>query len=272
MRNLALATIASLLLVSAPFAGETEWQEVVPGVKLRLVSSGEVRADGATLFGLEIEMPDNTKTYWRVPGETGFPAELDFAGSDGVKSAEIVWPHPKLDTSSGYVDFAYFGDTMLPIAVKADDPTGNVMVSAMLGICSDICLPAQANFTLPLTDAEADRPNALRIKQALSEAPIAWNEGEEPVGKVEYWAADKVLAVWLDDDTVDVSTLIVATETGTPLFGVPQKSPQDGLVLLPILTKTENSDLEGEHVQVSFMTGMGAFELSRTITAGPTSN
>lgn len=272
MRNLVLATLASLLLVSVPLAGETEWQEVVPGVKLRLVSSGEVKADGATLFGLEIEMPDNTKTYWRVPGETGFAAELDFAGSDGVKSAAIVWPHPKLDTSSGYVDFAYFGDTMLPIAVSADDPKGNVVVSAMLGICSDICLPAQANFALPLTDAEPDRPNALRIKQALSEAPIAWTEGDEPIGKVEYRAADKALAVWLDDETVDVSTLIVATETGTPLFGVPQKSPQDGLVLLPILTKTENSNLEGEDVQVSFMTGMGAFELSRTISAGPASN
>ena len=92
------------------------------------------------------------------------------------------------------------------------------------------------------------------------------------IGRIEYRPADKMLAVWLDDDIIDVSTLIVATETGTPLFGVPQKSPQDGLVLLPILTKTENSDLEGEHVQVSFMTGMGAFELSRTITAGPTSN
>lgn len=272
MRNLALATLASLLLVSAPLAGETEWQEVVPGVKLRLVSSGEVKADGTTLFGLEIEMPDDTKTYWRVPGETGFPAELDFSGSDGVKSAEIIWPHPELDTSSGYVDYAYFGNTMLPIALSADDSKGSALVSAMLGICSDICLPAQANFTLPLTDAEPDRPNALRIKQALSEAPIAWNEGKEPIGKIEYRADEKALAVWLDDKTVDVSTLIVATETGSPLFGVPQKSPQDGLVLLPILTKTENSDLEGRDVQVSFMTGMGAFELSRTISTGPASN
>lgn len=271
MRILALATLAPLL-VSASLAGETEWQEVVPGVKLRLVSAGEVRPDGSTLLGLEIEMPDNTKTYWRVPGETGFPAELDFSGSSGVKSAEIVWPHPKLDVSSGYVDFAYFGNTLLPIAVSADDPAGIVTVSALLGICSDICLPAQASFSLPLADAEPDRPNGLRIKQALAEAPIAWTEGEEPVGAVEYLPDRQALAVWLDDETVDVSTLIVATETGTPLFGVPQKSPQDGLVLLPILSKTENSDPRGADVQVSFMTGMGAFALSRTIGSGPTSN
>jgi DsbC/DsbD-like thiol-disulfide interchange protein len=215
-----------------------------------------VKPDGTALFGLEIEMPDNTKTYWRVPGETGLPTELDLTGSRGVKSAEIVWPHPEVDTSSGYVDFAYFGNTLLPITVATDDPHGTLSISAMLGICSEICLPAQASFTLALTDAEPDRPN----------------EGEEPIGDVQYRPEDKALAVWVDDKTVDVSTLIVATQTGTPLFGVPQKSPQEGLVLLPILTKTENSDLEGKHVQVSFMTGMGAFALSRTIGSGPASN
>ncbi len=272
MRIPILAAIATLLLVSAPLAGETEWQEVVPGVKLRLVSSGLVKPDGKTLMGLEIEMPENTKTYWRVPGETGFPAELDFAGSSGVTSGKIVWPHPQLDVSTGYVDFAYFGNTLLPIEVSANDPSGQVVVAAMLGICSDICLPAQASFSLPLTDATPDRPSGIRIKQALSEAPIAWTEGEAPVSRVEYRPEDKALAVWLDDDIVDISTLIVATDTGTPLFGVPQKSPQDGLVLLPILTKTENSSLEGEDVQVSFMTGMGAFELRRTVSSGPASN
>lgn len=272
MRVLAFVPIAALLLVSASSAGETAWQEVVPGVKLRLVSSGAVKPDGSTLMGLEIEMPEDTKTYWRVPGETGFPAELDFSASKGVKSGSIVWPHPTLDTSSGYVDFAYFGNTLLPIAVAVDDPKGTAVVSALLGICSDICLPAQASFSLALTDAAPDRPNGLRIKQALAEAPIAWTEGAEPVGAVEYLPAQKALAVWLDEDIVDASTLIVATETGTPLFGVPQKSPQDGLVLLPILSKTENSDLRGANVQVSFMTGMGAFALSRTIGSDPASN
>jgi hypothetical protein len=48
---------------------------------------------------------------------------------------------------------------------------------------------------------------------------------------------------------------------------VPQKSRQDGLVLLPILAKTENSDLKGQDVQLTFMTGMGAYELGRTIDA-----
>ncbi|WP_046144354.1 protein-disulfide reductase DsbD domain-containing protein [Devosia soli] len=265
MRIPILALAAALLLPAAIQAGETLWQEVVPGVQLRLVSTGEVKPDGTTLFGLEIKMPPTTKTYWHVPGETGFPAELDLAGSKGVASAEIVWPHPAIDVSTGYLDYAYFGDTLLPIAVKVDDASGVAKVSALLGICSDICLPAQASFTLPVRDAGPDRPNGLRIRQALAEAPIPWAGGAEPLGKVEYLEAKKALAVEVTDPSLDVSSLIAVTDSGEPLFGMPQKSPQGDLVLLPILAKTKNIELKGRNIQLTFMTGMGAFELRRTI-------
>jgi DsbC/DsbD-like thiol-disulfide interchange protein len=256
-----------LLLVGPVAAGETAWQQVSPDVRLRLVSTGTVKPDGKTLFGLEIDMPDTTKTYWRVPGETGFPTELDFSASTGVTSAAIVWPHPEPDMSSGYFDYAYFGDTLLPIEVTVDDAAGMARFSTLLGICSDVCVPAQADFSLPLADSKPDMPNGLRIRQALAEAPIPWTGGEDPIGKVEYLGAQHALGVWLNDPMLDISSLVAVTATGEPLFGMPQKSPQADLVLLPILAKTENSDLKGQDVQLTFMTGMGAFELRRTIDA-----
>ncbi|PXA97401.1 hypothetical protein DMC47_13845 [Nostoc sp. 3335mG] len=265
MRSLFFALIAAFVPLSAPRGGETAWQEVVPGVNLRLVSSGEIKPDGSTLLGLEIDMPDNTKTYWRVPGETGLATELDFSGSSGLAEAQIVWPHPQVDHGSGYFDFVYFGKTLLPITARTDGSSGEVKVSALLGICSDICLPAQASFSLPLADAAPDRPNGLRIRQALAAAPIPWTDGDDPIGKVEYRAENDMLAIWLDDNTVDIDTLIAATDSGLPLFGAPQKSPQEGLVLLPILAKTENSVLDGQEIQLSFVTGSGAYELRRTI-------
>lgn len=271
MRILPLLFAALLLPASSVLAGETPWQEVMPGVKLRLISSGALQPDGSTLFGLEIDMPENTKTYWRVPGETGLATQIDLAGSTGVGAAQIVWPHPRLDLASGYLDYVYFGHTLLPIKLAVEDEGGSAVISALLGICSDICVPAQASFTLPLLDAKADGPNGLRIRQALAAAPIPWSEGEEPLGAVAYVAEDDALAVRLNDETLDVSTLIAATETGMPLFGAPEKSRQDDLVLLPILAKTENSALEGQDVQLTFMTAMGAFELRRTIGADETS-
>ena len=269
MRSIALAAAFLPALVAPVFAGETPWQEVTPGVKLRLVSTGVVKPDGTTLFGLEIDMPENTKTYWRVPGETGFLTELDFSASRGVSAGKILWPHPIVDLSSGYLDFAYFGPTLLPIELTVADKTAEVDISALLGICSDICIPAQASFSLPAADAAPDRPNGLRIKQAVAEAPIPWNDGPAPIGKVEFIKDEQTLAVSLATDDIDPGSIIVATDSGEPLFGMPQKSPQANLVLLPILAKTENIDLTGQDVQLSFMTGMGAFELRRIVGAEP---
>ena len=44
------------------------------------------------LAGLQLDMPANTKTYWRVPGETGIPSEFDFSASVGLTSGTIDWP------------------------------------------------------------------------------------------------------------------------------------------------------------------------------------
>ena len=268
-----LSLLALFVLISHPvLAAETAWQEVSPDVRLRLVSTGVVKPDGTTLVGLEIDMPPTTKTYWRVPGETGFPAELDFSQSTGVTEARLLWPHPRHEEGDGYLDYAYFGPTLLPLSVETSDPDATLDLSVMLGVCSDICVPAQASFQLDLVDEKPDRANGIRIKQAEAMTPLPWTEGPEPIGAVDYRPESQSIGVWLNDPGLDLQSLIAATESGEPLFGAPQKSPQDGLVLLPILSKTENSAVEGQEVQLTFMTDRGAFELRRHISAEQKSN
>lgn len=267
MRILPVSLACTVLLILPVLAAETAWQEVAPGVSVRMISSGQVKPDGTTLIGLEIDMPQDTKTYWRVPGDTGLPMVLDFSGSQGIRDHKIVWPYPERDQKGGYLDYVYYGPTVLPIELSLDKPHGQAVVSATLGICSDICIPAQASFDIALGEANMDRPNGLRLRQAMADAPIAWSDDPQPIGEVDFIPEQRAIGVWVNDPDIDLSSLIVTTESGTPLFGAPQKSPQDDLVLLPILEKTENSDLEGQDVQLTFMTDMGAFELSRTIGA-----
>lgn len=259
----ALALLAATL--TPALAGETPWQEVAPGVKLRLISSGLIKPDGKTLLGLEIFMPETTKTYWRVPGETGLPTTLDFTGSTGVADNRIVWPYPKRDETDGYLDYVYYGPLVLPIAVTVSGDAPKAEIFATLGICSEICVPAQAHFSLPLDDAEPDRPNGLRIRQALAMAPMAWDGKTAPIGSLRYHNADRMLAIELSDAALDPASLIAATASGEPLFGAPQKSPEPNLVLIPILGKSEPIDLENQDIQLTFMTDMGAFEVTRTI-------
>lgn len=263
--RLALIAASLALFAASAHAGETAWQEVAPGVKLRLISTGQIKPDGTTLVGLELDMPASSKTYWRIPGETGLPTELDFAGSTGVRAHRIFWPYPTRHETGDYLDYVYFGPTVLPVQLSVEPGSPRVELDAILGVCSDICVPAQAHFTLDLADAAPDRPNGLRIRQALAEVPMEWQSGPEAIGTVELLRDAAMLAVEVKDAELDPASLIAATDTGEPLFGTPQKSPEPNLVLIPILGKADELDLENRAVQLTFLTEMGAFEVKRTV-------
>ena len=263
-----LITLLAVLSSLCPaLAGETAWQEIAPGVSLRLISTGTVAANGTTLAALELDMPPTTKTYWRVPGQTGLPTTLDSSGSEGVETVSIRWPYPERDSQQGYLDYVYFGRVVLPIAVAVTGDRPSLQLDALLGICSEICIPAQASFTLPLSEAAPDRPNGLRIKQALAQVPIPWPAAAAPFEQLRWSADGSGLELRLVDPAIDPDSLIATTASGQPLFGAPQKSPQSDLVLLPILGKSDNSALDDVEVAITFMTPSGSFEVAGAVRA-----
>lgn len=268
MRVLALLLMASL--GSVAHAGETPWQDLAPGTKARLISSDVLNADGTTSVGLEIDMPTSSNTYWRVPGETGIPTVLDFAGSSGVASHEMVWPYPTLETKTGYVDFVYRGPVVLPVKLKLDGQQADLKVGVTMGICSDVCVPVMASFELPLSFAAPDRSQGLRIQQALAFTPIDWDGAGDPIPAVSYDPTTDALAVSIGPE-VDPASLIADAGLDGQLFGAPQKSPETNLVLLPLLGGDQGRGVEGKPVRLTFMTEMGPFSVERQVTpAGST--
>ncbi|MHB1109058.1 MAG: protein-disulfide reductase DsbD domain-containing protein [Devosia sp.] len=253
------------MLASPTLGAETEWQSIAPDVRVRLIASEFLRSDGTTLAALEIDMSASTKTYWRVPGETGIGTEIDLAGSVGVTWNQIVWPYPLLETKLGYTDFVYYGQTVLPIELKVEGEKPILRAAVLMGICSDICVPAQANFTLPLDFSAPDRGQGLRINQALALAPLSWDDPREPIGDVTFDATEETLIVPVSDPQIDPLSVIAQADGVDLLFGAPQKSRDGKLVLLPLLGGSVAEGLVGRLIQLTFMTPMGPFELSRRI-------
>ena len=261
-----LVVIAALCLIAGPaLSAETEWQTIAPDVRVRLIASEQLRSDRSTFAALEIDMPVSTKTYWRVPGETGIPTELDLAGSVGLSGDDIVWPYPVLDTTGGYTDFVYYGPTVLPIELRVDGDNPVLEATVIMGVCSDICVPAQAAFRLPLDFSSPDRGHGVRINQALALAPVDWDDPREPIGDVTFDAAQEALVVPVSNPQVDPASMIAQAEGSDLLFGAPQKSPDGKLVLLPLLGGSGAKGLVGRSIQLTFMTPMGPFELSRRV-------
>ena len=263
---LKFSTAAILVLAAgSSFAAETDWQVVAPNVRVRLIASELLRIDGTTLAAVEIDMPTTTKTYWRVPGETGITTEVDLAGSIGVSWSQIAWPYPLLETKGGYTDFVYYGPTVLPLELMVDSENPVLQATVVMGVCSDICVPVQASFTLPIDFSTTDRGQSLRINQALALTPLDWDDPREPIGNVTYDAAQETLIVPVSDRQIDPMSVIAEANGSDFLFGAPQKSRDGKQVLLPLLGGDGAKGLVGRSIQLTFMTPMGPFELSRRI-------
>jgi DsbC/DsbD-like thiol-disulfide interchange protein len=263
----AVLTAVLALCAQPAFAGATAWQEVAPGVSVRLISGGDVTADGHTLVGLEIDMPETTKTYWRVPGETGIPTQVDVSRSHGISGHRVRWPYPTIDKQSGYLDYAYFGPTVLPIELQLSGETADLELSATLGVCDEICIPVQVRFEMTLGGEIADRANGLRLRQALAMAPIAWDGGEPPVGSVRYDAGENAVVVDIDTSNIDPASLIGALPDGLPLLGAAQPAPNGRSVHLPVIGSDEAmaATLMGQPMDLVFQTDMGPYLLTRRI-------
>lgn len=254
--------IALVTFAAAPaLAAATPWQEIAPEVRARLVSS-DVLDNGSSLAGLEIDMPEGTKTYWRIPGETGIPTEFDFSGSAGVANPTVQWPYPEIDQSDGYLDYVFHGPVVLPIRFEATAGGATLTASVTLGICSDMCVPAMAKFTLPIDFGKPDPAQSLRLDQALATVPIAWDQPGSPVGAVS--AGPEGLVLVGLDPAIDPASIIA--DVGDPglLFGVPQKSPDGNLWTLKLLGGATEG-LRGRPVQLTFVTAMGPYAVTRDI-------
>jgi len=260
-----------LILLAAPAtAGETPWQELAPGVRARLISSDVLKPDGTTLVGIELDMPLDTKTYWRIPGETGIATELDFAGSTGVTAHAVFWPYPTVDHTQGYLDYVYYGPTVLPVVLTIEKGATAVELATTLGVCSDICVPAMASFTLPLSFARADTGQGVRLDQALALSPIPWDGPDGVIGDVALDTAAGGLTIPLAHRAIDPGSLIADTGDPLVLFGTPQKSPDGHSVFLPLLGNVGDADLRGQTIRITFMTDMGPYEISRQIRSAST--
>lgn len=266
MRRLPLSILLALALPAAAFAASTGWQEVAPQVSVRLISSGEVGPDGRMLVGLEIDMPQDTKTYWRVPGETGIPTELDISASEGVRDPSILWPYPVVETRDGYVDYVYYGPTVLPVEVTVEGASAHLELEALLGICSDICIPVTAALSLPLAGRTPDAGNRLRLRQAVSLAPIAWSDAAAPLGDVRYDRDAQALVVERGAGDLAPADLIGAFADGSPLLGAAEVDGA-GRVLLPLLDEVEPQAIDGRPVELVFRDDRGAYTLTRTVIA-----
>ncbi|WP_232480557.1 protein-disulfide reductase DsbD [Roseomonas sp. KE2513] len=160
--------LAVALCLTAP--GPSRAADIVsPGATVRLLEGGMYGAGRARL-GLEIDLRPGWKTYWRSPGDGGFPPEIDTSASLNVAEVGVGWPAPHRQAFMGFETIGYDGSVVLPLDVRLADPgaSARLDVRGAVYVCSDICTRVEIAFAADIDpgsvgrDADAARIEAFR--------------------------------------------------------------------------------------------------------------
>ena len=166
-----IATVPADSGATGPQALATPWTELHAS-RVRLVAAPSKTSAGHYMAGLEMNLADGWKTYWRMPGDSGVPPSFDWAGSINLAAAKVLYPAPARMPEAGGTAIGYKGVVLLPIEITPTEPDKRVTLKLSLefGLCRDICIPVNATFDLviPPQTAGALPPN---IAEALERVP-----------------------------------------------------------------------------------------------------
>ena len=170
-----ILSAAAIFAAAGPSAqtsiSATPWTEQHSS-RVRLVAGGAKSAKGQYLAGLEIAMADGWKTYWRMPGDSGVPPTFDWSGSANVASTRVLYPAPMRIPEAGGFAIGYKQSVLLPVEITPQDASKPIVLKLALefGVCREICIPATANFDLPIPAAAVGAP-APQIAAAIERVP-----------------------------------------------------------------------------------------------------
>ncbi|MDQ3617599.1 MAG: thiol:disulfide interchange protein, partial [Pseudomonadota bacterium] len=193
IRPLALLILLTALLAPATAAVASSAVQT-DHLQSRLVVEATAAVPGKRLtLGLLLEHDPHWHTYWRNPGDSGLPTELDLTLPDGVVAEPIAWPHPQRFELSDIVNFGYAERRLLPVSIMipADYAAKSLPVRVVANwlICEIECIPGKAEYAVELPVAR------------IADVDSRWN--------------DDFAAAHADLPRASYATLAVAEETDT---------------------------------------------------------
>lgn len=138
-----------------------------------LLSSGGL--DGSIYrAGMDVRLLPGVMTYWSFPGDAGVPPVFDFAGSDNVAQASVLYPAPQRIVEEGATVFGWRQEVVFPIDVKPGDPSrpSSLRVVMHYATCDVICVPAEADETLLLSPKAPQSDAAAKLAVWRDRAPV----------------------------------------------------------------------------------------------------
>ncbi|MBA4801166.1 MAG: thioredoxin family protein [Euryhalocaulis sp.] len=170
------ALLTALCLIAAPLTGgaalaqdalDTGLVNADPAtvetdnVKATLAADSIVVSPGQTFYiALHQDIREGWHTYWRNPGDSGEPTQIDLTLPDGWEAGEIVWPAPEPLPVGPLTNYGFSNEVLLPIPVTVpedfDGAAAAIKADAYWLVCEEICIPESGKLELSLRVSEGE--------------------------------------------------------------------------------------------------------------------
>jgi DsbC/DsbD-like thiol-disulfide interchange protein len=176
LAGLSLATVSLFAISAAALAADaSDWRGSEKG-KVRLVAGAKM-ADGVQYAGLQFDLAEGWKTYWRVPGDSGVPPSFEWKASSNVAELDVLFPAPARFRDNFGWNNGYKEDTLFPIRIKpqADGKPVQLRMTVYYGVCKELCIPGKAKLSLDIPAQGVSSHQALigRYLRKVPQSPEA---------------------------------------------------------------------------------------------------
>ena len=164
------------------------------GLPTAVVSTPQLRAEllahapqgvqaGQPLWvGLQLTHQPEWHTYWRNPGDSGLPTQLELNLPAGISAGDVQWPLPHKLKAGNLTNYGFEKTVLLavPLTVtqqfKANaSQTLDIQVHANWLVCRLECIPQEGDFVLRIPINSSFAPNAAAFEAVLAEQPKQWS-------------------------------------------------------------------------------------------------
>ncbi|MEX2644433.1 MAG: protein-disulfide reductase DsbD domain-containing protein [Acetobacterales bacterium] len=177
-RFLSIAAVLAGLVAVPGVAGANP---VATGnVEARLVAeTASVPPGESFLVALRQKIRPGWHTYWRNPGDSGEPTQIEWQLPEGFSAGAIEWPVPERIPYGPLLNYGYENEVWLlaridaPAGLPAGEPV-SLTARAFWLVCADICIPEEAtlSLTLPAGPASTDARWAEGFRRAKEALPV----------------------------------------------------------------------------------------------------
>ena len=172
-----LLIILAILNRSVNMPMQTDWHKNINS-ELRVIMS-EFKNDNLYI-GFEINLSDNTYTYWSNPGDSGIEPDIKISTNNAI-NYEVQWPLPEMIKDQYGTNYGYYGNVVIPIKISLSDTKENIdlYLSYDLGVCNSICIPIDGKIKIPMLDSQDYYSNKSNrgIQEALKNTPFYRDDG-----------------------------------------------------------------------------------------------